>query len=212
VDYSALSDRFYADMLAASLRMPTAFLGAKTSIVQHDLESYGRERSTIHLHDLSLTEAEGESAFNDAADRCIAGLLPSVDASRASGRSFRTVTLLGRTAKRLLQPAGREMILQVDREEPGREILRWRFVSLALPPSILIAAATATDRAAPKVVRLLHPSIAPDPPVAQQHVHHAAMMSFEELWAWLQLRAIFHRSDFQRNLRDKRAACPHLHS
>jgi hypothetical protein len=212
VDYSALTDRFYADMVSTSLRASAAFLSAKTTIAQSDLEAYGRERATIHLHDLSLTEAEGESAFDDAMKQCAADLPGSTaDGSITASKPYRAVTLLARTAKRLLQRDGREMILRVDRQEPGREILRWRFVSLSLPPSILIAAATTDDRASPSAVRLLHPSISPDVPVAQQHVHHAAMMSFEQLWAWLQLRALFRRSELGQSLRDTRATCPRLH-
>lgn len=211
MDGPALADRLYADMVAASLRVPAAFLGAETTITQPDLEAYGRERSTLHRYDLSVTEPEAERAFNEALKRYVADLLTPVHISCEAGMPCRTVTHLARTARRLLQPDGGEMILRVDRAEPGQEILRWRFVSLALPPSILIAAATADDRASCTAVRLLHPSIAPDLPVAQQHVHHAALMSFEELWALLQLRALFRRSEFGRSLRDKRATCPRLH-
>jgi hypothetical protein len=209
VDRSALSDRLHADMVAALLRVSAGFLSAKTTIAYQDLEAYGRERSTIHLHDLSLTEAEGEGALNDALELCVDDLRCI---AHGSSKSYRAVTLLACIAKRLLQLDGREMILRVHREEPGREILRWRFVSLALPPSILIAAATVDDSASPRAVRLLHPSIAPDLPVAQQHVHHAAMMSFEELWGWLQLRALFRRSEFGWSIRQERAFCPGLHS
>ena len=103
------------------------------------------------------------------------------------------------------------MVLRVDRKEPGREILRWRFVSLALPPGILVAAATERRGAAVERVRVLHPSFAPDYPVAHQHVHHAAMMSFEELWVTLRRRALVHPGDLVASLREPRAICPGLH-
>ena len=104
------------------------------------------------------------------------------------------------------------MILRVDRKEPGREILRWRFVSLALPPGILVAAATETKGAVPERVRVLHPSFAPDHPVAHQHVHHAAMMSFEELWVTLRRRALVHPAALVTSLVESRAFCPGLHT
>ena len=103
------------------------------------------------------------------------------------------------------------MVLQVDRQEPGREILRWRFVSLALPPGILVAAATQRRGGAFEGVRILDPSFAPDYPVAHQHVHHAAMMSFEELWVRLRRRALVQLGDLVTSLRDPRAFCPGLH-
>ncbi len=127
-------------------------------------------------------------------------------------KRWRSVMLLARAARKLLQADGREMLLRVDRSEPGREILRWRFVSLAIPPSILIAAATRGTSAVPKTVRLLNSSIAPDCPVAQNHVHHAAMMSFEELWASLRLRALSEPGEFEAGLRNSRALCAGLHS
>ena len=114
-------------------------------------------------------------------------------------------------ARHLLRADGRQMVLKVDRKEPGREILRWRFVSLALPPGMLVAAASKTGRAPPERVRILHPSIAPDNPVAHQHVHHAAMMSFEELWVTLRRRALVQPSELESSLRSERAFCPGLH-
>lgn len=141
--------------------------------------------------------------------------MPPPDHRRGFGtfadKPVRTVTLLSRAARNLLQPDGREMILRVDHREPSREILRWRFVSLSIPPSILIAAATRGSFNPPQAVRLLHQSIAPDLPVAQQHVHHAAMMSFEELWVSFRMRALFRRGSVHKSLRDKRAFCPGLH-
>ena len=103
------------------------------------------------------------------------------------------------------------MILRVDPEEPGREILRWRFVSLALPAGILIAAATESGFLPSKAVRILDRSMSPDGPVAQNHLHHAAMTSFEDLWALLRFRALTQGGDFMRRLQEPRASCPGLH-
>ena len=126
-------------------------------------------------------------------------------------RLRRGVSRLVSAARHLLRADGRQMVLKVDRKEPGREILRWRFVSLALPPGILVAAASIPGRMPPERVRILHSSIAPDYPVAHQHVHHAAMMSFEELWVTLRRRALVQPSELQSSLRSERAFCPGLH-
>ncbi len=103
------------------------------------------------------------------------------------------------------------MVLQVYRKKPGREILRWRFVSLALPAGILVAAATEPRGATFEGVRILHPSFAPDHPVAHQHMHHAAMMSFEELWVTLRHRALVRPGELVTSLRAPKAFCPRLH-
>ena len=113
-------------------------------------------------------------------------------------------------ARHLLRSDGRQMVLQVDRKEPGREILRWRFVSLALPAGILVAAATELGGATVEGVRILHPSFAPDHPVAHQHMHHAAMMSFEELWATLRHRALVRPGELVTSLRAAKAFCPEM--
>lgn len=213
LDEQALTDRLYADALAAHLRRSKAFLDARTESDHADVEGYVRDRAAIYRGELSISEAEAEGALTSALDRWREDA--PLDYRRGSGtlvhKPLRTVTLLSRAARNLLQPDGREMILRVDHHEPSREILRWRFVSLAIPPSILIAAATRNSFTPPEAVRLLHQSIAPDLPVAQQHVHHAAMISFEELWVSFWMRALFRRGSVHRSLRDKRAFCPGLH-
>ncbi|HVF59751.1 MAG TPA: hypothetical protein VNJ70_08090 [Thermoanaerobaculia bacterium] len=203
-DSGGLTDRLYADALAADLRVLDRFIQSRTEVAWGDIESHVRERAAVHRKDLSTTPAEAERAFES---------VRSEWRTIASGDGpLRGIVLLARAAGRLLQPDGREMILRVDRDEPGREILRWRFVSLALPPGILLAAATQIGFAPPEAVRLLDPSIAPDFSVAHNHVHHAAMMSFEELWASLRLRALLRPGELVASLRDKRAVCPKLHA
>jgi hypothetical protein len=213
LDQQALADRLYADALAAHLRMPRAFLGSQIVSEPQDVEDYARERATVYREELSVSEAEAEGALTIALKRW-RDVAPTSITRRSDttiNEPVRTVTLLSRAAKKLLQPDGGEMILRVDHHEPGREILRWRFLSLALPPSILVAAAMRGSFNPPEAVRLLHSSIAPDGPVAQQHVHHAAMMSFEELWGSFRLRALFRPGTVYDGLRDKRALCPGLH-
>jgi hypothetical protein len=203
VDENALSDRLYADALAANLRVRDAFLTSAVETSWGALEGYVRERAKVYREELGATPAAGERAIEKTEKRWHASIVPE-------GR-VRLITLLTNSAKSLLQVDGREMILRVDRDEPGREILRWRFISLALPPAILVAAATPRGSPSPAAVRLLHAPMAPDLPVAHQHVHHAAMMSFEELWASLRLRALLEPVELLRSLRDDRSICPSLH-
>jgi hypothetical protein len=201
----ALADRLYSECLSAPLRDPAWFYKASSSINEASADAYMRQRSVVLRENISATEADVECAIKQ------------VERSWEWGKEkhlksqYRIVSLLSHHAKSLLQHSGREMILKVTRNVPGREILRWRFVSLALPPGILIAAATRSGFAPPEAVRLLDASLAPDQPVAQNHVHHAAMMSFEELWASLHLRALLRPGELMESLLDKRAICPGLH-
>ena len=58
----------------------------------------------------------------------------------------------------------------------------------------------------------MHDSISPDHCVAHQHLHHAATVTFEELWASLRLRALFRPSEVERSIRQEQALCPGLHT
>jgi hypothetical protein len=203
IDETSLADRLYADALVAELRVADAFMRSCIDTRWDDIEAYVRERARVYREELSATPAVAERALEKAKSEW----LKVAD----RGDEVRVVTVLVRAARRLLQPDGREMVLRVDHDEPGREILRWRFVSLALPPGIIVAAATRRGSPPPTAVRLLHPAMAPDVPVAQQHVHHAAMMSFEELWASLRLRALLQPAALLDSLRAERAKCPRLH-
>lgn len=169
------------------------------------VEPYVRARAATYRAELFTTEAVAERATESAREAWLG--------SGTSGTSpGRIVDVLTCAARKLLHHSGTEMLLHVNREEPGREILQWRYVSLALPPSVLIAAATPLSHGPAASVRLLHGSIAPDGPVAQQHVHYAAMMSFEHLWASLRVRALLEPATFLRSIRSERARCPGLHA
>ena len=214
IDTNALRDRLYADALAADLRVPVRFFAPKTKVAWADIESHVRERAEVHRKDLMLRPASMEVPFNRAREEWCT--TTSIGTSRNSpllcdDASLRGVSRLVSAARHLLRADGRQMVLKVDRKEPGREILRWRFVSLAMPPGILVAAASEPGGTPPERVRILHPSIAPDNPVAHQHVHHAAMMSFEELWVTLRRRALAQPSELESSLRSERAFCPGLH-
>lgn len=203
MDRLAIKDRLYAERLAAPLRDRTRFFEAKFTTNEAGIDTYVRARGEDFRKDLSVTAADIEWAIEDVERTWNQG-----DLTKSSPR---IVSLLSYHARRLLRPSGRHMVLQVNQDEPGREILRWRFVSLALPPGILMAAATRDGTMSPEAVRILDRSIAPDFPVAQHHVHHAAMMSFEELWASLRLRALLRPGDLVTSLCEERAFCPRLH-
>ena len=214
IDARALCDRLYADALAADLRVPGRFVAAMTKVVWDDIKPHIRKRAEAHEKDLLLRPASTEGPFNSAREEWLATTSSNASTNRprrCDDQPRRGVARLVSAARRLLRPDGGQMILRVDREEPDREILRWRFVSLALPPGILVAAATQPRGAAPERVRVLHRSFAPDDPVAHQHVHHAAMMSFEELWVTLRRRALVDPGNLVTSIREPRAMCPGLH-
>jgi len=208
-----LSDRLFADALAAPLRDTSAYTNATAGVPISRIYNDVSARGHVYETDLSVSAAEVHQAWCDAQKRFSNDVLREAAEQIPSDddKSSRALTLVANAAASLLQLHGREMMIHVDRDQPGREILRWRFVSLALPASILIAAASARSGRNPRAVRLLHPSMAPDGPVAHQHLHHAASLSFEEIWVFLRMRALLEPADFRRSLRNKLAWCPRLH-
>lgn len=204
VERAALVDRLLAEQIAAPVRDPDQYRKADLCVSPIDTQRYLRARSEAIRADLRAEPADIAWAL----DRV--HVLSSVVAN--SMKPERVVTALFRNSSALLQPNGREMRLRVERDEPGREILRWRFVSLSLPASILMAAASCHDSALPESVRLLDNSFAPDQPVAQHHLHHAAALSFEELWASVGIRVLLRPGDLVRSVRSEHALCPRLHA
>src|ERR1700722_3571816 len=160
-DSAGMTDRLYADMVAAPLREKVAFCAARTEMTADQLDEYSRAKADIYSKDLSMSAAVAHGAWVNADERWREDVLRQKPSAFVQGDRgpWRIVTLLSGTAGALLQADGREMILRVDREHPGREILRWRFVSLALPPDILLAAAVPMSPKPPARVRLLHASM-----------------------------------------------------
>ena len=199
-----LRGRLCAEVVAADLRDPSKFTRAGLELSWMDVARYVRRRAEEHRRDLILRPADMEAALEVVESEW----RPILEHDAPPVRS---VKFLVRAARALLQRDGCDMILRVDRCDPGREILRWRFVSLRVPPGVLLAAAT--DRCEPVAerVRILDRSFAPDCPVAQHHVHQVAMMSFEDLWARLRVRAVLEADALKRSLQDERAVCPELH-
>lgn len=202
MDRNALRDALEAEYFAAALRSPRAFHGSEARVRPEALEGHARGRAEALRTALSGSDADVQWAFEH------------LDARRKSTAPLpdpaRVVSLLFEYAHSVLHLDGREMILRVDPDDPGREILRWRFISLALPPAIVIAAATPMGVVPPPAVRLLHNAMAPAGPVAHQHLHQTAMLSFEHLWAELRLRALLEPGRFFESFSD-RAFCPGLH-
>jgi hypothetical protein len=201
-DVEALSDRLYADAIATGLRWHLAFCDVRTDSNWEHIEIHLRECAKKHATDLSATAVQAERALEQVQKEW---------RKATENSSLGEIDLLICLAKILLQRDGPRMILRVNREHPGREILRWRFVSLALPPGILIAAATQSGFDVPNAVRILNTSIAPDSPVAQNHLHHAALPTFEDLWVSLRVRALTQPGGFARSIQEPRAYCPGLH-
>ena len=92
-------------------------------------------------------------------------------------------THLQRHAKRQLYNNGSNMRLQPDYQQPGREILAWRWFSLALPPLLLASAAMPPGVLAPPQIQVLDPTLVPRGPVAYLHLHLGAVYPFELVWS-----------------------------
>jgi hypothetical protein len=208
-----LSDRLYADAITAAISAEASFTGADLLSQLSELGKHVERRGRVYESDLSVDAAAVHQSWMWTRARLTRDLLRSRSEQvwDAAHEEYRAVSLLANVATSLLQQGEDRMLLEVDRQLPGQEILRWRFVSLAMPVSILIAAVSARSGRKSGALRLLHPSMAPDHAVAHQHLHHAASLSFDEIWASVRLRALLEPADFRRRLRDKYAWCPGLH-
>lgn len=118
--------------------------------------------------------ARGRALVDQVAER----VLPDAGV----GEPARIFDWLSRWARRLLRHEGAHMCLEPVRNHPSEEVLRWRWMSLALPHSIWTAAACSPSQIPPARVALLDPSIRPVGPVALLHVHNGAVKPFEGLW------------------------------
>jgi adenosine deaminase len=211
VDRTTLADHLFAETLSAPLRGSSGFCESTRVAYEATGSSHVRLRADSVKSRVSCIESDLEWAI-ETVENEYARRGKEFNRGALMATPHRIVSVLSSHARCLLQSAGSEMILRLNRAEPGREILRWRFVSLALPPGILIAATARAQFVPPASLRLLDRSIAPDQPVAHHHVHHAATMSFEELWASLRFRALLRPTDLAASVCDSRAFCPGLHN
>jgi len=98
-------------------------------------------------------------------------------------------------AERWLVLDGDHWILRVDPRKVGHEIVRWRGVTMLIPPSIVIAGALANHRISyPRWIQTLPGSVAPQDPVGHLHVHLGPMLPFEALWGHLWTTLLIHGS------------------
>ncbi|WP_434046484.1 MULTISPECIES: hypothetical protein [Sorangium] len=156
-------------LLARALREPALFRrGATKRSRSQDLEAIRHER---HLEDTAIAEA-----YNLLDD----------DALFTPDRDEPIHAHITRVAARWLVADGDHWSLRLDPRNPGHEIIRWRCVTVLLPPSIVSAGAlSATGRSYPCWVQVLPDSIAPREPVGHLHVHLGPMLPFEALWSQL---------------------------
>ena len=205
VDMKSFRDRVLADIIAAPLRHSATYRTASVFAQWAETERYVRKRAALHREDLSATPADAENATEEAIDAWH-------KLFQGEKTSYRIIAGISAVSRNLLRSVGRSMVLQACENDPGREILRWRFISLTLPPGILMAAAADQESVPAETVQLLSRSIAPDRAVAELHLHHAAMTSFEDIWASLHHTAVVTPGELVRSLCKKRARCPKLHS
>jgi hypothetical protein len=104
------------------------------------------------------------------------------------------VTLLVRAATELLQFEGGRAVLRLDRLGQHETTSRWRWLSLALPPDLLIAALAAAVRQEPSTdyVTVIPAHLWPlldELRLANTHLHFGASVPFDVLWTNLLSRA-----------------------
>lgn len=88
-----------------------------------------------------------------------------------------------RTARLWLIADGDHWSLRMNDGNPGHEIVRWRGISVLIPPSILTAGALADSHGVgPSRVQVLPDVLAPSGPVGHLHVHLGPMLPFEVIW------------------------------
>lgn len=98
-------------------------------------------------------------------------------------------------AARWLVLEGDHWSLRVDSHKPGREIVRWRGLTMFLPPSLVIAGALASQGIlCPRRVQSLPATVAPQEPIGHLHVHLGPMLPFEALWTHLWIAFLQRRS------------------
>ena len=95
---------------------------------------------------------------------------------------------LRRHAGNYLEPYGDTAGLKPNHGHPGEEILRWRWMSLALPVDLMLAAA---DYGNARWVRVLDPSLRVLESTAHLHFHATAAIPFAHIWTALGEKAVF---------------------
>jgi hypothetical protein len=89
---------------------------------------------------------------------------------------------VGRISRQFLEPIGRAFRLKPDHDSPGAEILAWRWMSLAMPIDLLIAARDPDPASTTTEVDILDPTLRVLEPTAHLHVHATAVLPFSRVW------------------------------
>lgn len=153
-------------LLAFPLRSVEHFVASTTEVTRAD----------------TLRELRREHHLEDAA---VARGLQLIDGSgRPDQRESLHQVVVG-ASSRWLVASGDHWSLRVEPRHPGHEIIRWRGVTMLMPPSIVVAAAVSRSLGGPSAVRTLPNSIAPMESVAHLHVHLGPMLPFEAIWSGL---------------------------
>lgn len=97
---------------------------------------------------------------------------------------------LRRHAGKYLERYGETAGLKPNHGQPGEEILRWRWMSLALPVDLMLAAA---DNGNSRRVRVLDPSLHVLESTAHLHFHATAAIPFSHIWTALGEEAVFEK-------------------
>lgn len=105
---------------------------------------------------------------------------------RLYGPTPRPLNALVRHARRLLCTGPGGLVLAPGDETPHDALLRWRWLTLRVPCTLLLCAAWLDQTAEPPAqVRLLERSFAPKGPLAHLHVHQGNVADFERVWVGL---------------------------
>ena len=107
---------------------------------------------------------------------------------RAEKRGEHVDEFLRRHAGKYLEPYGDTAGLKPNHGHPGEEILRWRWMSLALPVDFMLAAA---DDGNTRRVQVLDPSLRVLESTAHLHFHATAAIPFAHIWTALGEKAVF---------------------
>jgi hypothetical protein len=83
-------------------------------------------------------------------------------------------------ASQLFESSGNIAHLVPDHKQPGREILDWRWLSITLPPDLLVAGADI--RGSATRVQVLDPTLRVLEPLAHLHIHATAAVPFAAIW------------------------------
>jgi hypothetical protein len=153
-----------------------------------DLSAFQRG-TTKRSHNEDLEALRREHRFEDTAIARAFNLLADASPSpldRDGSRDEPLHSAIRETAARWLVADGDHWALRIETRRPGHEIIRWRGVTMLVPPSIVVAGAlSTTERSHPCWVQALPDSIAPREPIGHLHLHLGPMLPFEALWIQL---------------------------